>query len=86
MKHPVYYSSHSMHLLNKLESLKKERSRGDFVYQDCVNKRESEFMESVELDKISLLSNIDNCSIADSFKLLKLFSGSILISSSIFWE
>ena len=86
MKHRFYYSSHSIHLLNKLESLKKKRSRGDTVYQDCVNKRESEFLESVELDKISLLTNLDNCSIADSFKILKLLSSPTPIPSSINWE
>ena len=43
-------------------------------------------MESVELDKKSLLSILDNCSIADSFKLLKLLSGSTQNPSSITWE
>ena len=86
VKHRFYYSSYSIHLLNKMESLKKKRSRGDTVYQDCVNKRESEFLESVELDKISLLTNLDNCSIADSFKILKLLSSPNPIPSSITWE
>ena len=67
---PFYYSSLTMHSINKLETAKRQLSS-----KQKLDKLKKEVMDFVELDKLSFLQSTKTFSTNDAFKMLKSLSG-----------
>ena len=63
---PFYYSSLTMHSINKLETAKRQMSS-----KHKLDKLKKDMMDFVELDKVSFLPSTKTFSTNDAFKMLK---------------
>ena len=84
---PFYYSSHTMHMLNKLETLERKKHKLKSIFnEEFLHATRNNFLESAELDKVVLLKDICWMSTSEAFKFLKRFSGKAPLSSKLTWE
>ena len=73
---PFNYSSHTMHMLNKLETLERKQHKLNSIFnEEFLHATRNNFLESAELDKVVLLKDICWMSTSEAFKFLKRFSG-----------
>ena len=73
---PYYYFSHSIHLANKLRTLRRKK----FSILSCMTRLESDFITSVVLDKEVLFQNL-SC----AFKFLNQFKKSPINANNLHW-
>ena len=84
---PFYYSSHTMHMLNKLETLERKKHKLNSIFnEEFLHATRNNFLESAELDKVILLKDICWMSTSEAFKFLKRFSGKAPLPSNLTWE
>ena len=75
---PYYYFSHSIHLANKLRTLRRKK----FSILSYMTRLESDFITSVVLDKEVLFQNF---SLSCAFKFLKHFKKSPINANNLHW-
>ena len=74
-KLPYYYTSHTVHCYNRLETLKRRCIRNPINKNlTTLNSSQKHFDDSVELDRIILLHDYTTHFISESFKLLRSLS------------
>ena len=77
IQQPFYYSSHSMHCLNKMNTLVRICSKNPHANNLAKLKRAREdFVQSVEMDKILFIQGSSTTSLTDCFSLLRKLKGS----------
>ena len=64
---PYYYSSHTIHLLNKFKTLKRKESNSNA----SISRLQAAYEESVELDKVILFDRVSCNSTNDCFSFLR---------------
>ncbi|MEL6124509.1 MAG: hypothetical protein AAFR14_12395, partial [Bacteroidota bacterium] len=73
---PFYYSSHSVHLYNKMQTLIRRNNTQMVDYPNHLHRIQREFSESVDLDKVVFTNNFKKCTISECFATIKGLSGS----------
>ena len=68
---PFYYSSHTIHLSNKIDTEQKRRNRDCSVNKTRLFQLQLDFQDSVELDKVVLCNSFKSFSTNDCFKFLR---------------
>ena len=87
VEYPFYYSSHSIHCLNKLNTLKRRSERcSNRVSMSALQKCFDEAEASVEADKVIALNGLNCSSTNEAFRFLKAFSGKKSLPSIMYWE
>ena len=80
---PFYLSSHSVHLSNKVSTEKRKLAKFNLLYSTLLSDLKKDLNNSIELDKITLLSSFHSLDTNDCFKLLHKLSGSTPIASVV---
>ena len=80
---PFYFSSHSVHLSNKVSTEKRKLAKFNLFYSTLLSDLRRYLNNSIELDKITLLSSFHSLDTNDCFKLLHKHSGSTPIPSVV---
>ena len=84
---PFYYSSHTLLMLKKLETLERKKQKLNSIFnEEFLHATRNNFLESAELDKVVLLKDICWMSTSEAFKFLKRFSGKAPLPSKLTWE
>ena len=80
---PFYFSSHSVHLSNKVSTEKRKLAKFNLLYSTLLSDLQRDLNNSIELDKITLLSSFQSLDTNDCFKILHKLSGSTPILSVV---
>lgn len=84
---PFYYSSYTIHCLNKLETLKRRFYRHpEDTYITAVMARSLEAKQAIELDKHIAINNLNFCSTNEAFSFLRALRGRKELPSIMKWE
>ena len=83
---PFYYSSHSMHLYNKIQTETRRHTKLSFSHDCRLSQLQRSFDESVELDKMILCDNFKNFSTQDCFKFIRSPNSCTPLPSSVHWN
>ena len=81
---PSFYSSHTVHLLNKAGTCRRKLAKDARSPQ--LESIELDLCHSLELDKITLLQSFGNYALSDCFKFLRLVNKRSPIPQTIKWE
>jgi hypothetical protein len=80
---PSYYSSHSIHILNKINTMKRKMMRLDSHDDSDLRSLQHDLSISLELDKICFVNRFKACSPSDSFKYVRSINQSRDLPTSI---
>ena len=80
---PFCFSSHSVHLSNKVSTEKRKLAKLNLLYSTLLSDLQRDLNNSIVLDKITLLSSFHSLDTNDCFKLLHKLSGSTPIPSVV---
>ena len=80
---PFYFSSNSVHLSNKVSTEKRKLAKFNLLYSTLLSELQRDLNNSIELDKITLLSSFHSLDTNDCFKILHKLSGSTPIPSVV---
>ena len=80
---PFYFSSHSVHLSNKVSTEKRKLAKFNLLYSTLLSDLQRDLNNSIELNKITLLSSFHSLDTNDPFNLLHKLSGSTPIPSVV---
>ena len=72
---PFYFSSHSVHVTNMVATEKRRLKSVGLISSQKLGDLQATLMESVELDKLTLISNFETLDTDNCYKLLKNLSG-----------
>ena len=75
---PFYFSSHSVHVTNMVATEKRRLKSVGLISSQKLGDLQATLMESVELDKLTLISNFETLDTDNCYKLLKNLSGGML--------
>ena len=78
-----YFSSHSVHHSNKVSTEKRKLAKFNLLYSTLLSDLQQDLNNSIELDKITLLSSFRSLDANDCFKLLHKLSGSTPLCSVV---